>query len=68
MQTTPIKSSVIHSVGYNGLRLRICFHNGGVFDYEGVPSKLHTEMLASKSPGAFFIGKIRGKFKHKPVK
>lgn len=50
----PVESSLIHSAGHNGLRMRVQFHNGAVYEYAGFPLKLYNEMMESDSVGKHF--------------
>jgi hypothetical protein len=62
MQLTPMRSSVIESIGHNGLRMRIRFHSGDVVDFDRVPLNLYWGMIAAKSPGKYFAENIKGLF------
>jgi len=52
---TPVNSSNLAAVGYNGnlQELTIRFHNGGVYTYMGVPSHLHTGLMNAASKGSY---------------
>jgi hypothetical protein len=62
---TPVKSSNIQKIGYADNRLFVQFQGGALYSYEGVPKKVHDDMLASDSVGRFFKDHVRGKFTHR---
>ena len=55
MKMTPVESSMIASVGYDGKKkvLRVAFNSGAVWEYSGVPRKVYDELLASGSKGGY---------------
>lgn len=61
-----VKSSIIKSIGYEagGLTgiLFVQFSGGALYSYDDVPIGLYEELKAAKSPGAFFMANIKGKF------
>lgn len=67
MSMTPVESSVIESVGHNGLRLRIRFKSGKTYDFEGAPLSHLDGMLKAESAGAYFGKHVRGKFRETAV-
>jgi hypothetical protein len=52
----PVTSSVLRSIGYdsNTAELEIEFTSGDVYRYYTVPGRVHRELLAADSPGAYF--------------
>jgi hypothetical protein len=67
MQMTPVTSSLIQSVGHNGLKMHVRFHNGALYEYDAVPVRVYREMIDAKSVGAFFGKHVKGRFEHKTV-
>lgn len=67
MQRTPVQSSTIHSVGYEGNVLEIQFHSGGVYQYFQVPERIHSGLINAPSKGTFFHQNIRGAFRYARV-
>lgn len=59
MSMTPVKSSLIHSVGHNGLALRVQFHNGAIYEFKGRPASDYKALLSAKSVGGHFNSHIR---------
>lgn len=62
--TTPMQSSNIKASGYDGATktLRIEFHSGSIYDYEGVAPEVAAAFAEAKSPGGFHAASIRGKY------
>ena len=65
-----VKSSNIHSVGYDSANmiLQIQFLNGGVYEYYGVPENVFREMMKAESKGKFAIRYIYNSYRYKRVK
>ncbi len=55
MQRQPVDSTSLVSVGYEEptRTLEVEFHNGGVYQYLGVPPFTHRGLLQAESMGAF---------------
>lgn len=64
MVTTNVQSTTLATVSYDGTRnlLQLCFQDGRVYSYFGVPAQTHCGLLAAASKGAYFNREIRGKF------
>lgn len=64
MQRHPVISSDIASVGYDPATetLEIEFKATGLYRYFSVPADLYQSLLATPSPGKFFLANIKGKF------
>lgn len=65
-----VKSSNIHSVGYDSKQmiLQIQFLNGGVYEYYGVPENIFTQLMKAESKGKFAIRHIFNSYRYKRVK
>lgn len=62
MERTPVTSSAIKSVGYEGGILEVEMSNGGLYQYEDFPEDKYRELLAAESPGRYFQSQIRPAF------
>jgi hypothetical protein len=60
----PVSSTSIRSVGYDeGTEtLEIEFQSGGVYEYYGVPERVHAELLTASSRGGYFHDNVRGEY------
>lgn len=54
MNRTPVKSSYIDSIGYEGDILEVAFKDGKVYKYEGVPVGLIESLIGAESIGKAF--------------
>jgi hypothetical protein len=63
MVLTPVDSSAIAAVGYDGYTLTVEFHNSGVYDHPGVPYEVYVELMAADSKGAYYNRNIRGRYR-----
>jgi hypothetical protein len=56
MPRTPVRSSVIASVGYDAetAELEVEFRSGDVYRYFAVPPSVFRALLDADSPGAYF--------------
>lgn len=64
MQHVPVESSNVRSVAYDApsKTLEVAFNSGGVYQYEGVPSHLHQDLMNAASKGAFLAAWIKGNY------
>jgi hypothetical protein len=55
MERTPVKSSNVASVGYDGANkiLEVAFRSGGIYQYTGVEPKTHADLMGAESVGRF---------------
>lgn len=69
MERTPVQSKEIAVVGYDAQKsiLEIVFRRGGVYHYEGVPSRIHKEFLAAPSLGTYFTQNIKDAYGYTKV-
>ena len=51
MNRTPVKSSFIDSIGYEGDTLEVAYKDGKVYRYAGVPPDLHQSVMGAESIG-----------------
>ena len=56
LRRTPVRSSVIASVGYDAqtAMLEVEFRSGDVYRYFAVPPSVHRGLIEADSPGAYF--------------
>lgn len=61
MQYTSVSSSNLREVGYEraSQTLEIEFHNGGVYQYSGVPQSVHNALISAASVGSYFHAHIK---------
>lgn len=59
---TPVTSSFIESIGYEGDVLEIKFKNGSVGRHTGVSVEDHAKLIGADSIGRHYGAEIRGKF------
>lgn len=60
-----VDSSDLASVLYDKstLKLRITFHNGGVYDYSDVPEMVYSGLLNAPSKGIYFAKFIKNVYR-----
>lgn len=63
MTLTPVSSSAIHAIGYDGYTLTVEFRNGGVYDHPGVPYEVYAGLMSASSKGAFYNRYVRGRYR-----
>lgn len=61
MERTPVKSSNLHSVGYDSSNqiLEIEFNSGGIYQYSQVPEDIYNSLMNADSKGRYFIQNIK---------
>ena len=64
MRREPVESSVLRSIGYDPgtAELEIEFTSGDVYRYYAVPPRVHRDLLAADSPGAYFNTHVSDKY------
>jgi hypothetical protein len=60
---TPVSSSAIRAVGYDGHTLTVEFHSGRIYDHPGVPYDVYVAFMHASSKGAFYNRHIRGRYR-----
>jgi hypothetical protein len=60
---TPVNSTAIRAVGYDGYTLTVEFHNGRIYDHPGVPYSVYVEFMSAPSMGAYYNRCIRGRYR-----
>ncbi len=69
MTMTPVKSSNIHSVGYDAPTetMRVRFLSGATHQYRPVPGWAHRSFVNAPSIGSHFAEHVRGRYESKRV-
>ena len=69
MERQPVESSSLASVGYEKWTrtLEVEFHNGGVYQYLGVPLSVHRDLMTAESLGAFLNTRIKPYYPYQRV-
>ncbi|HTB83366.1 MAG TPA: KTSC domain-containing protein [Candidatus Sulfotelmatobacter sp.] len=60
---TPVNSSAIRAIGYDGNTLTVEFHTGRVYDHPGVPYSVYAGLMQASSMGAYYNQHIRGRYR-----
>ena len=66
MERTPVSSSNIVSIGYDGdsSTLEIEFKDGSVYQYFGVPGDVYDALMSAPSHGTYFAANIRQSYQY----
>ena len=69
MNRQPVSSSLVKSIGYERQTetLEIELGSGRVYQYYGVPGRLHVEIMQAPSKGQFFNLCIKDQFSYSQV-
>jgi KTSC domain len=69
MQRISVASSNLASVGYDPITqtLEIEFHNGGVYQYFGVPTEVYEGLVSAGSKGGYHAAYIRDSYSYSRV-
>ena len=69
MEKQRVSSSTVMSIGYDRQTetLEIEFGSGRVYQYYGVPDRLHVEIMQTPSKGQFFNTYIRDRYPYSRV-
>jgi len=60
---TPVNSSAIRAVGYDGYTLIVEFHSRRRYDHPGVSPEVYYGLMQAGSKGRFYNTHIRGRYK-----
>ena len=65
----PVTSSNLRSVGYDPSTetLEVKFLDGGIYQYDNVPSNIHDALMSAHSHGEYFAANIRNSFRYRRV-
>jgi hypothetical protein len=69
MNRISVNSSDLSSVGYdaNSNTLEIEFHNGGVYQYYGVPESIYEGLMSADSHGQYFHQYIKDVYSYQKI-
>lgn len=61
LERTQVKSSNLKSVGYDqdAKTLEVEFHGGRIYEYYGVPPRVHQELMSASSLGKYHASNIK---------
>lgn len=64
MDRIPVSSSNLRSIGYDASSqtLEVEFHDGGVYQYHGVPLRVYEDLMRSDSLGQFLHRNVKGNY------
>jgi hypothetical protein len=70
MDRRPVRSSNIHSVGYDlaSRTLEVEFHSGGLYRYSGVPEIIYQGFMRAASKGSYFHDHIKDRYPNRQVR
>jgi len=66
MNVTAVESSTLATIAYDRTRklLQLEFNSRALYQYLGVPARIHEGLLCAPSKGSYFNRAIRGKFRY----
>lgn len=66
MYREPVISSNIAEVGFDPDTsiLEVLFSNGTLYQYNNVPSTVHSDLMAASSHGSFLNAHVKGRFSY----
>lgn len=69
MNRTPVSSSHVASVGYDGLAttLEVAFRDGSVYQYYAVPSDIAGHLVRATSVGSYLNAHVKGIYRYKRI-
>ncbi len=70
MEHTRVTSSNLASVGYDpsSQTLEVAFRDGSVYQYYGVSSAVHMQLMNASSHGSYFSQHIRDRYRYRKVR
>jgi KTSC domain-containing protein len=60
---TPVSSTAIRAIGYDGYMLTVEFHSGRTYDHPGVPYSVYEGLMQASSKGTYYVRYIRGRYR-----
>ena len=69
MNVTAVESNTLATVAYDSARklLQLEFRGRAIYQYFGVPARVHEALLCASSKGIYFNRFIRGRFSYRLV-
>jgi len=70
MNRTSVSSSNIASIGYDSTAqvLEIEFHDGSIYQYEGVPEHEYQGMMSAGSHGQYLHQHVKDKYSYRKIR
>lgn len=70
MKMHPVESSMLKAVGHDPAtgKMRVQFHNGAVYEHDGVPLEKFAAFTGAASAGQFYNKKIKGQHEGRKIK
>lgn len=70
LKLVPVQSSDLKAVGYDepSKTLHVEFHSGGLYEYAGVPEKIHQALRAATSVGRYFHANVKDRYPTKKLR
>ena len=65
---TPVESSNLKSVRYDGQNLFVEFGKGSIYVYYEVPLELYTELLKAESKGKYLNSNIKNVYRYEKIR
>ena len=62
-----VNSTNIRSIGYYGTTLEVEFHNGGIYQYFGVPEHHYGYMISHAHPGTYLAAHVKNVYRYSKV-
>lgn len=57
-----VSSSAISAIGYDTMRMKIRFKDGGTYSFYRVPESVFTAFLRASSKGSYYTDHIRARY------
>lgn len=69
MLRVPVISTNVRSVGYDPATaiLEVEFHGGGIYQYDGVPQRVHQGLMGAGSKGGYLDSHVKGVYRYRKV-
>lgn len=67
MNMTPVSSSNIASIGYEGSTLYVRFNSGALYAYYGVPQSVYNGLMSASSRGKFLATYVKGSYRYQQI-
>jgi hypothetical protein len=70
MERQPVKSSNIHSIGYElaTRTLEVEYNAGGIYQYLNLSERLHTALMQASSKGTYLSERIKNRYRCKKIR
>lgn len=67
MNMTPVSSSNISSIGYDGSTLYVRFNSGTLYAYYDVPQSIHNGLMSASSHGKYLAAYVKGRYRYQQI-